>query len=140
MNDNTRMVDLPWTDGTTRTVPEGTPFETKAGTVYAARDGGYSNIIHSKEGYAFWVESHRPITAAVRIFTEAPEPPIKVNVPTKIAAVVSLTVFPDDPGFVLTRDGWREICTGTEYDPSEIADRLRVGARVLFEGVDEDTP
>ena len=137
MTDNTKIVDLPWHDGTTRTVPEGTPFETKAGTVYAARDGGYSNIIHSKEGYAFWVESHRPITAAVRIFAEAPEPPVKVNVPTGLGAVVSSAVFPDNPGFVLTRDGWRGLHTYTECHPSEIADRLRDGARVLYEGVDE---
>jgi len=137
MTDNPKMVDLPWHDGTTRTVPEGTPFETKAGTVYAARDGGYSNIIHSKEGYAFWVESHRPITAAVRIFTEAPEPPVKVDVPTGIGAIVSSAVFPDNPGFVLTRDGWRGLHTYTECHPSEIADRLRDGARVLYEGVDE---
>ena len=137
MTDNTKMVDLPWHDGTTRTVPEGTPFETKAGTVYAARDGGYNNIIHSKEGYAFWVESHRPITAAVRIFTEAPEPPVKVNVPTGIAAVVSAQKFPNNPVYVLTRDGWRGIGTYTLYDPSEIANELRAGARVLFKGLDE---
>ena len=137
MNDNPKMVDLPWYDGTTRTVPEGTPFETKAGTVYAARDGGYSNIIHSKEGYAFWVESHCPITAAVRIFTEAPEPPVKVNVPTGLAAVVSTPVYPNEPGYVLARKGWRGLETDRRYDPSEVANEIRDGARVLFEGVDE---
>ena len=140
MTDNTRMVDLPWVDGTTRTVPEGTVYETESGLVYSARDSGYSIGLNPETVYGKRTYHHDEDSDAVRIFTEAPEPPVKVNVPTKIAAVVSLTVFPDDPGFVLTRDGWREICTGTEYDPSEIADRLRVGARVLFEGVDEDTP
>lgn len=131
------MVDLPWYDGTTRTVPEGTPFETKAGTVYAARDGGYSNIIHSKEGYAFWVESHCPITAAVRIFTEAPEPPVKVTVPTGLGAIVSLPYPPHNPGYVLTRFGWCGLRTRVECDPDGIANVLRDGARVLYEGVEE---
>lgn len=140
MTDNAKMVDLPWVDGTTRTVPEGTAYASLAGLVYAARDGGYSDGINPNTPWSEPIRPHFSGSVAVHIFTEAPEPPVKVNVPTKIAAVVSLTVFPDDPGFVLTRDGWREICTGTEYDPSEIADRLRVGARVLFEGVDEDAP
>lgn len=140
MTNNTRMVDLPWVDGTTRTVPEGTIYVAESGGPYVAREDGYSYGIDPNAPWGETIQPHLTHSVAVHIFTEAPEPPIKVNVPTKIAAVVSLTVFPDDPGFVLTRDGWREICTGTEYDPSEIADRLRVGARVLYEGVDEDTP
>ena len=60
-----------------------------------------------------------------------------VDVPTGIAAVVSAPMFPDRPGYVLTRDGWRGLRTHRAFDPSEIADQLRDGARVLFEGVDE---
>ena len=138
MTDNAKMVDLPWVDGTTRTVSEWTVYQTASGAVCAARDGGYSD---GKPGpnapMGETIHPHFIHSAAVRIFTEAPEPPVRVEVPTKIAAVVSSAVFPDDPGFVLTRDGWRGICTGTEYDPSEIADRLRDGARVLYEGVEE---
>lgn len=130
MNDNPKMVDLPWHDGTTRTVPEWTVYESTNGCVHFALDGRYSSG-------RTWSYPHFPGSAAVRIFTEAPEPPVKVEVPTKIAAVVSLTVFPDDPGFVLTRDGWRGLRTYSEYDPSEIASKLSRGARVLFEGIEE---
>ena len=132
MTDNTRMVDLPWVDGTTRTVPEFTPYVTRSGVVLYARDGGYSYT----GGADSCIHLHHE-SAAVRILTEAPEPPVKVDVPTGIGAVVSSAVFPDNPGFVLTRDGWRGLHTYTECHPSEIADRLRDGARVLYEGVDE---
>lgn len=125
MTDNARMVDLPWVDGTTRTVPEGTVYESQAGIVHVARHRAYRA---SRDG------------VAVRILTEAPEPPVKVNVPTGLGAIVSMAVYPNDPGYVLTRYGWRGLRTYDRYDPSEIADRLREGARVLFEGVDEDTP
>ena len=133
MTDNTKMVDLPWHDGTTRTVPEETPYVMRDGYLAYARDGDYSyaggagRILHDHDDYS----------AAVRILTEAPEPPVKVDVPTGLGAVVSSAVFPDNPGFVLTRDGWRGLHTYTECHPSEIADRLRDGARVLYEGVDE---
>ena len=131
MTDNTKMVDLPWHDGTTRTVPEGTPYQSlDLRALYAHKDG-----YNLRQGGVY--SYHDETSAAVRIFTEAPEPPVKVNVPTKIAAVVSLPRLPNDPGFVLTRDGWRGLHTHTEYHPSEIADRLRDGARVLYEGVDE---
>ena len=132
MTDNTKMVDLPWHDGTTRTVPEFTPYVTRSGVVLYARDGGYSYT----GGADSCIHLHHE-SAAVRILTEAPEPPVKVDVPTGIGAVVSSAVFPDNPGFVLTRDGWRGLHTYTECHPSEIADRLRDGARVLYEGVDE---
>ena len=132
MTDNTRMVDLPWIDGTTRTVPEFTPYVTRSGVVLYARDGGYSYT----GGADSCIHLHHE-SAAVRILTEAPEPPVKVDVPTGLGAVVSSAVFPDNPGFVLTRDGWRGLHTYTECHPSEIADRLRDGARVLYEGVDE---
>ena len=133
MTDNPKMVDLPWHDGTTRTVPEFTPYVERAGVVAFARDGGYSY----RGSMDSPIRSHDDDSKAVRILTEAPEPPVKVDVPTGLGAVVSSAVFPDNPGFVLTRDGWRGLHTYTECHPSEIADRLRDGARVLFEGVDE---
>lgn len=61
----------------------------------------------------------------------------EVNVPTGLAAVVSLSPFPDDPAYILTREGWRGLRTYNKYDPSDIADRLREGGRVLFEGLFE---
>ena len=137
MTDNPRMVDLPWIDGTTRTVPEWTAYEAESGLVFAARDGGYSDGITPEKPWGQCTHRHSDKSAAVRIFTEAPEPPVKVDVPTGLGAVVSSAVFPDNPGFVLTRDGWRGLHTYTECHPSEIADRLRDGARVLYEGVDE---
>ncbi|WP_288756280.1 MULTISPECIES: hypothetical protein [Micrococcales] len=133
MTDNTKMVDLPWIDGTTRTVPEETPYVMRDGYLAYARDGGYSYA----GGAGRILHDHDDDSAAVRILTEAPEPPVKVDVPTGLGAVVSSAVFPDNPGFVLTRDGWRGLHTYTECHPSEIADRLRDGARVLYEGVDE---
>ena len=141
MTDNAKMVDLPWVDGTTRTVPEWTAYLAASGVVCAARDGGYSYCIDPNNPRRKTIHPHSTRTVAVRIFTEAPEPPVKVNVPTGLGAIVSLVPpISDDPGYVLTRDGWRGLRTYTEYDPSEIADRLRNGARVLFEGIDEDTP
>ncbi|MGV8024915.1 hypothetical protein PJO54_29245, partial [Mycobacterium kansasii] len=77
---------------------------------------------------------HFAASAAVCIFTEAPEPPVKVTVPTGLGAIVSLTAFLDDPGYVLTRDGWRGLGSYIEYPPSTIANELRAGARVLYEG------
>ena len=131
MTDNTKMVDLPWTDGTTRTVPEGTPYQSlDLRALYAHKDG-----YNLRQGGVY--SYHDETSAAVRIFTEAPEPPVKVNVPTGIAAVVSAQKFPNNPVYVLTRDGWRGIGTYTLYDPSEIANELRAGARVLFKGLDE---
>lgn len=137
MTDNTKMVDLPWHDGTTRTVPEGTVFAANDGAVYTARDGGHSVGIDPSKPWGQTIWPYSADSTAARIFTEAPEPPVKVEVPTGIGAVVSSAVFPDNPGFVLTRDGWRGLHTYTECHPSEIADRLRDGARVLYEGVDE---
>ena len=137
MTDNTKMVDLPWIDGTTRTVPEFTPYVERIGVVAFARDGGYSLAVDPEKTFGNRLYHHSPDTSAVRIFTEAPEPPVKVDVPTGIAAVVSASMFPDRPGYVLTRDGWRGLRTHRAFDPSEIADELRDGARVLFEGVDE---
>ena len=132
MTDNTKMVDLPWIDGTTRTVPEETTYVTRSGVVLYARGGGYSYT----GGADSCIHLHHD-SKAVRILTEAPEPPVKVNVPTGIGAVVSLSISPDSPGYVLTRNGWHGLLLYTEFDPSEIGWRLRNGARVLFEGVDE---
>ena len=132
MTDNTRMVDLPWHDGTTRTVPEWTPYVGRDGYLAFAREGGYS--FKRTAGNPF---NHSAESAAVLIFTEAPEPPVKVNVPTGLAAVVSLAISPNDPGFVLTRKGWRGLRTDMTLDKSGIANELRDGARVLYEGVDE---
>ena len=139
MTDNTRMVDLPWVDGTTRTVPEGTAYASLAGLVYAARDGGYSDGINPNTPWSEPIRPHFSGSVAVHIFTEAPEPPVKVDVPTGLGAIVSLPYLPDDPGFVLTRGGWLGLRTRVECDPSEIADEIRKGARVLYEGL-EDTP
>ena len=101
--DNAKMVDLPWIDGTTRTVPEWTRYESlREGIVYA-RDGGCSYRSYSGE----ILHVHHSGSQA-------------------------------NPGYVLTRNGWRGLRTYTKYDPSDIADRLREGARVLYEG--EDTP
>ena len=132
MTDNTRMVDLPWHDGTTRTVPEWTPYVNRSGVVLYARDGGYSYT----GGADSCIHLHHE-SAAVRILTEAPEPPVKVDVPTGIGAIVSSRWYRDDPAYVLTRQGWRGLSAGYPYEASEIADALRSGARVLFEGVDE---
>ena len=131
MTDNTRMVDLPWHDGTTRTVPEFTPYVERIGVVAFARDGGYSYRGIADSPF----RSHDSYSAAVRIFTEAPEPPVKV--PTGIGAVVSFALHPDVPGYVLTREGWLGLNSWTHYEPTQIAGLLRRGARVLYEGVDE---
>ena len=135
MTDNTRMVDLPWHDGTTRTVPEGTAYMAVNGFVYLAQDGGCISARDAARGGR--IHSYSPASAAVRIFIEAPEPPVKVNVPTGLAAVVSMSISPDDPGYVLTRKGWRGLRTDVTLDSSQVANELRAGARVLFEGVDE---
>ena len=131
MTDNTKMVDLPWHDGTTRTVPEGTAYQSlDRRALYAHRDG--YNLRHG--GFYSY---HDETSAAVRIFTEAPEPPVKVDVPTGIGAVVSFGSRPDIPGYALTREGWLGLNSWTHYGPAHIASLLRRGARVLFEGVDE---
>ena len=135
MTDNPRMVDLPWIDGTTRTVPEGTAYMAVNGFVYLAQDGGCISARDAARGGR--IHSHFPCSAAVRIFTEAPEPPVKVNVPTGIGAIVSIPSNPHKPGYALTRRGWGGLGAGYRYDKSEIADELRAGARVLFEGVAE---
>ena len=132
MTDNTRMVDLPWVDGTTRTVPEFTPYVERIGVVAFARDGGYSYRGIADSPF----RSHDSYSAAVRIFTEAPEPPVKV--PTGIGAVVSFALHPDVPGYVLTREGWLGLNSWTHYEPTQIAGLLRRGARVLYEGVEEN--
>lgn len=131
MTDNTHMVDLPWIDGTTRTVPEWTKYESQDKGVAYARDGGYSYRPNSGE----LLFAHHSGSRAVCILTEAPEPPVKVNVPTGLAAVVSLSIFPDSPGYVLTGNGWRGLRTDLTIDSSQIANELRDGARVLYEGV-----
>ena len=133
MTDNTHMVDLPWIDGTTRTVPEWTKYESQDKGVAYARDGGYSYRPNSGE----LLFAHHSGSRAVCILTEAPEPPVKVNVPTGLGAVVSTPVYPNEPGYVLARKGWRGLETDQRYDPSEIAEELRRGARILYEGVDE---
>ena len=140
MTDNAKMVDLPWVDGTTRTVPEGTAYASLAGLVYAARDGGYSDGINPNTPWSEPIRPHFSGSVAVHIFTEAPEPPVKVEVPTIFGAVVSTSVYPNEPGYVLTRCGWIGLRTCIEHDPSQIATEIHDGARVLFEGVDEDTP
>ena len=131
---NTKMVDLPWHDGPTRTVPEWTRYEGRDRYLVFARDGGYSFT----DGTGSMLHRHDDDSKAVRVLTEAPEPPVTVNVPTGIGAIVSFAEFPNIPGYVLTRKGWLGLITWTHYDPSEIAKELRDGARVLFEGVDED--
>lgn len=133
MTDNTKMVDLPWVDGTTRTVSELTPYVERAGVIAFARDGGYSYRASSDSR----TQPHDHDSAAVCILTEAPEPPVKINVPTGLGAVVSTPVYPNEPGYVLARKGWRGLETDRRYDPSEVACELRAGARVLFEGVAE---
>lgn len=131
MTDNTKMVDLPWADGTIRTVPEFTPYVERIGVVAFARDGGYSYRASADSP----IRSHDDDSQAVRILTEAPEPPVKVIVPTGLAAVVSIPGLPNEPGYVLTGDGWYGLRTCLKYDPSEMADELRAGARVLFRGL-----
>ena len=133
MTDNTHMVDLPWIDGTTRTVPEFTPYVERIGVVLFARDGGYSYRASADSR----IHPHDHDSAAVRVLTEAPEPPVKVDVPTGIGAVVSFGSRPDVPGYVLTREGWLGLNSWTHYGPAHIASLLRRGARILFEGVDE---
>lgn len=140
MTNNAKMVDLPWVDGTTRTVPEGTVYMASSDIVLVARDGGYSHGSKPEATPGRWFYPHRKGSAAVRIFTEAPEPPVKVNVPTGLGAIVSSPVRPNNPGYVLTRDGWRSLEAHITFDPSEIALKLSRGARVLFEGVGEVAP
>ena len=134
MTDNDKMVDLPWHDGTTRTVPEWTSYEGCDGYLAFAREGGYS--FKRTEGSLPF--DHSANSAAVRIIAEAPEPPVKVNVPTGIGAVVSFALHPDVPGYVLTREGWLGLNSWTHYEPAQIAGLLRRGARVLYEGVEEN--
>ena len=129
-----RMVDLPWIDGTTRTVPEWTAYESQDKGIAYARDGGYSYRPNSGE----LLFAHHSGSRAVRILTEAGEPPVKVTVPTGIGAIVSFASRPDVPGHVLTREGWLGLNSWTRYEPIQIAQKLLHGARVLFEGVDED--
>lgn len=57
-----------------------------------------------------------------------------VEAPTGIGSLVSFSEFPNDPGFVLTRVGWRSLVSDEIYDPSAIASLLRNGGRILFEG------
>lgn len=131
MTDNTKMVDLPWHDGTTRTVPEGTAYQSLDLRALYAHRAGY-NLRHGGV-YSY----HDETSAAVRIFTEAPEPPVKVDVPTGIGAIVSFAAYPSIPFCVLTQEGWLRLRTRVECNPDVIANELRLGARVLFEGVDE---
>ena len=133
MTDSTKMVDLPWVDGTTRVVPEWTRYERRSGHLVFARDGGFSyrNVAGGP------INPHHDDSRAVRLFVEAPEPPVKVDVPTGIGAIVSGRLFADRPTFVLTRKGWRGLRTDVTLDSSRIANELRAGARVLYEGVDE---
>ena len=133
MTDNTKMVDLPWVDGTTRTVPDETRYEMRKGVLAYARKGGYSHL----RGAGVTSRDHSADSAAVRILTEAPEPPVKVDVPTGIGAIVSFASRPDVPGHVLTREGWLGLNSWTRYEPIQIAKKLLHGARVLFEGVGE---
>ena len=135
---NERTCTIPWHDGAEREVEIGTACEGDTGYLRYADKGGYQ-LSRSDLGNG---DPHPwGYRSAVRIFAEAPEPPVKVNVPTGLGAIVSLVPpISDDPGYVLTRDGWHGLRTYTEYDPSDIAHRLRDGARVLYEGVGEDTP
>mgnify|MGYP006877687556 CR=1 FL=1 len=57
-----------------------------------------------------------------------------VEAPTGIGSLVSFSEFPNDPGFVLTPNGWLSLMSGEIYDPSTIASLLRNGGRILFEG------
>ena len=134
MTDNPSMVDLLWHDGTKRIVPEGTPYLTESGFVYFAWLGGCSTGAERKGDFREYTLHH---TSAVGILAEASEPPIRVEVPTGIGAVVSFGSRPDVPGYVLTREGWLGLNSWTHYGPTHIADLLRRGARVLFEGVEE---
>ena len=133
MTDNTHMVDLPWIDGTTRTVPEWTKYESKDKGVAYARDGGYSYRPNSGE----LLFAHHSGSRAVCILTEAPEPPVKVDVPTGVGAIVSGQWTLDEPAYVLDRKGWRGLFTDRRYSVNEIAKEIRKGAVVLYEGVDE---
>lgn len=66
-----------------------------------------------------------------------PETTKKVEVPTGDGAVVSPSPVSNNLGYVLTQNGWCGLFTGRRYDPSEIADELRLGARVFYEGIEE---
>ena len=134
MTDNTHMVDLPWHDGTTRTVPEWTRYEGRDRYLVFARDGGYSFT----DGTGSMLHRHDDDSKAVRVLTEAPEPPVKINVPTGVGAVTSRHLEPDRPSYARTSRGWWiGLHSGERYSESRIMDELRSGARVLFEGVDE---
>lgn len=132
---NEKTCTIPWHDGTDREVEVGTACETKSGFIRYASEGGYQT--NRGESNEVWPWGSRKV---VRIFTEAPEPPVKVNVPTGLGAIVSLPDPPHNPCYVLTRGGWLGLSLRFECDPDGIANMLRDGARVLFEGVDKDTP
>lgn len=76
MTDNTKMVDLPWHDGTTRIVPEGTIYVAETGQPYVAREDGYSYGIDRNAPWGETIQPHLTHSVAARIFTEAPEPPL----------------------------------------------------------------
>ena len=61
-----------------------------------------------------------------------------INVPTGIGAVVSFALHPDVPGYELTREGWLGLNSRMRYEPIQITYLLRRGAKVLFEGIEED--
>lgn len=135
MSDNTNMVDLPWHDGTTRVVPEWTVYEAANGSFFIARDGGYN--YGGYPGLKHRTQTHSSGSVAVRIFGELYEPPVKVEVPTGIGAVVSPSPFSNNLGYVLTQNGWCGLFTGLVYTSREIANELRLGARVFYEGDDK---
>ena len=134
---NEKTCTIPWHDGTEREVEIGTACEGDTGYLRYADKGGYQlsrSDLGNGDPYPWGYRS------VARIFTEAPEPPVKVTVPTGLGAIVSLPKLPHNPGYVLTRGGWLGLRTRVECDPDGIANMLRKGARVLFEGVDKDTP
>lgn len=134
MTDNDKMVDLPWHDGTTRTVPEWTSYERCDGYLAFAREGGYS--FKRTEGSLPF--DHSANSAAVRIIAEAPEPPVKVEAPTGIGSLVSHGLSQSKPSYVRTSDGWLGLHSGLEYTESQILTAIQRGGRVLYEGIEED--
>lgn len=149
MSDNTNMVDLPWHDGTTRVVPEWTLYQTELGTMLTARDGGYSHGSRSETTPVRWFYPHRKASAAVRIFIEAPEPPVKAapepplpELPTSTGAIIAefLGGKATHWSVRLDHDGvWRS--EGIVFSEHKLRQMLKDGyAVVVFEGQGTPAP
>lgn len=124
---DTNLVRIPWHDGTTREVAEGTVCLLGSSPVFAATEGFtvVADGRHIADWRAPWVS---------KVYVEAPEPPLVVEVPSGLGAVVETS-----PGVVLVRhlDYWRGDF-GVSRSDAFVEHVLRDGGRVLSEGIDPE--